>query len=218
MSSREAMLERIRSALGGDHQGKDAEIERAYRREADASRAAVAAEFAERCAEYRASVRGVSERDLPAGIEAACARRKVSRLVVPHDLPDGWLPEGVEVLRDAPERPLSREQLDTSDGALTGCALAIAQTGTIVLDGGAAQGRRAVTLLPDYHLCVVREEQVVGLVPEAFDRLGETVQQTGCPITFISGPSATSDIELNRVEGVHGPRTLEVLLVRAEHG
>jgi L-lactate dehydrogenase complex protein LldG len=120
---------------------------------------------------------------------------------------------GVETLRDAARPRLANEELDRSDGVLTGCALAISQTGTIVLDAGEGQGRRALTLLPDYHLCVVREDQVVGLVPEAFDKLGETVKNEKRAVTFISGPSATSDIELNRVEGVHGPRTLEVLII-----
>jgi L-lactate dehydrogenase complex protein LldG len=91
--------------------------------------------------------------------------------------------------------------------------VAVAQTGSIVLDGGEAQGRRAVTLLPDYHLCVVRADQIVGLMPEAITRLGDAVRERGAPVTFISGPSATSDIELNRVEGVHGPRVLDILVV-----
>ncbi len=126
-------------------------------------------------------------------------------------MPSAWLPTEIELLRDNP--PLSNEQLDGSDGVLTGCALGIAQTGTIVLDGGPTQGRRALTLLPDYHLCVIDAEQVVDLVPEAIARLSDAVKQQRRPLTFISGPSATSDIELNRVEGVHGPRILDVLVV-----
>ena len=130
------------------------------------------------------------------------------RLVVPADLPQSWVPSTVTVLRDEPK--LSLAELDESSGVLTGCALAIAQTGTIILNGGANQGRRALSLVPDRHVCVVRAEQVVGLVPEAIAVLAK---QATRPITLISGPSATSDIELSRVEGVHGPRTLHVLLV-----
>src|SRR5262249_23869808 len=119
-----------------------------------------------------------------------------------------WLPTGVVVARDEP--PLSYEALDAVDAVLTGCRLGIAQTGTLVLDGGAGQGRRALSLIPDAHLCVVQAGQIVDLVPEAISALHATATR---PLTFISGPSATSDIELSRVEGVHGPRTLIVLLV-----
>jgi L-lactate dehydrogenase complex protein LldG len=154
----------------------------------------------------------VSEKDLPGAIKEALERRGVKRLIVPPYLPKEWIPEGVEALRDAARPRLTKEDLDESDGVITGCSLGVAQTGTIVLDAGRAQGRRALTLLPDYHLCVVRENQIVGLVPEAFTGLEEAVKGEGRAITFISGPSATSDIELNRVEGVHGPRTLEVLI------
>jgi L-lactate dehydrogenase complex protein LldG len=134
----------------------------------------------------------------------------VRRLVVPADLPEGWAPSGVTLLR---EPGLSNDVLEHSDGVLTAAAMGIAQTGTIILDSGPGQGRRAISLLPDYHLCVIRDDQVVGLVPEAVAGLHTAAGDTTRPITFISGPSATSDIELNRVEGVHGPRTFEVLLV-----
>jgi L-lactate dehydrogenase complex protein LldG len=107
---------------------------------------------------------------------------------------------------------LSVPELDALDGALTGCAIGIAEVGAFVLDGGPGQGRRALSLVPDLHICVVREDQVVGLVPEAVRKLEESVR-AGRPLTFVAGPSATSDIELDRVEGVHGPRTLHVVVV-----
>jgi L-lactate dehydrogenase complex protein LldG len=167
-------------------------------------------QFIERVTEYKATVRRVSSHELPREIAAACAKRGVRRLVVPHDLTDAWIPSGVELLRDP---GLTNEQLDSSDGVLTACRLGIAQTGTIVLDAGPGQGRRALTLLPDYHLCIINVDQIVGLVPEAVAKLHEVAREPGHPLTWISGPSATSDIELNRVEGVHGPRTLDVLVV-----
>jgi L-lactate dehydrogenase complex protein LldG len=108
----------------------------------------------------------------------------------------------------ADEPPLDVSALDRADAVLTGCAVGIAATGTIVLDAGFAQGRRALTLVPDHHICVVRVDQIVDTVPQGFAALDPSR-----PLTFISGPSATSDIELQRVEGVHGPRTLDVLIV-----
>jgi L-lactate dehydrogenase complex protein LldG len=121
----------------------------------------------------------------------------------------------LEVFRDGEGGlHLARTELDSCDGVLTGCALGIAETGTIVLDSGPGQGRRALTLLPDYHLCVLPAERVVETFPEAVGRLGKGVLGTGRPLTLVSGPSATSDIELVRVEGVHGPRNLEVILVQ----
>ncbi len=214
-SAREEILRRVRRAthdVTKDERPEDVPVERGYRNEDDAPRDEIVERFAERVAEYEATVHRVSQSDLPREIAAALERRGIRQLVVPADLPEGWVPENIEALRDAARSPLSNEELDRSDGVLTGCSLGISQTGTIVLDAGEGQGRRALTLLPDYHLCVVREEQVVGLVPEAFAKLEETVKGEGRAVTFISGPSATSDIELNRVEGVHGPRALEVLI------
>jgi L-lactate dehydrogenase complex protein LldG len=214
-SARETILWRIRHAtrdVPESERPEDVAVERGYRHEDAAPRGEIVERFAENVAEYEATVRRVSTDQLPGAIEDILARRSVKRLVIPPYLPKEWVPEGIEALRDAARPRLTNEELDTSDGVLTGCALGIAQTGTIVLDSGRAQGRRALTLLPDYHLCVVREEQIVGLVPEAFVKLEVTVKTEGRAVTFISGPSATSDIELDRVEGVHGPRTLEVLI------
>jgi L-lactate dehydrogenase complex protein LldG len=202
-SSREAVLGRIRTALSDRPTTPD--VPRDYDRTRELGD--VVGLFAERAADYRALVRRVREDDLPTEIEASLRARGAIRLVAPADLPGWWRAPGVVWSLDAAARPLSVAALDRSDGVLTACAVAIAETGTIVLDAGEAQGRRAVTLLPDYHLCVVREDQVVGTVPEALALLEPTR-----PLTFISGPSATSDIELDRVEGVHGPRNLEVLI------
>jgi L-lactate dehydrogenase complex protein LldG len=159
--------------------------------------------FAERVADYRATVRDAD--DLAQTIARVCAEQGAHRLGVPVGLPAEWRPDGIELVDD---RDLTAQVLDALDGALTGCALAIAETGTIVLDGGERSGRRALTLVPDLHLCVVERAQVVATVPEAIRAL----EGGRGPFTFVSGPSATSDIELDRVEGVHGPRRLEVLI------
>jgi L-lactate dehydrogenase complex protein LldG len=190
--AREQVLGRIRAALGDVPEGErpeDVAVPREYRVGDPEDRAALVARFAERVADYRATVHQVAAAELPAALAEACRRREARRLVAPAGL-----------------------ELDAADGVLSGCALAIADTGTIVLDGGERQGRRTLTLLPDYHLCVVEAGQVVGSVPEALAALAPAAR-SGHPITFVSGPSATSDIELNRVEGVHGPRTLEVVIV-----
>ena len=216
-TAKEEILWRIRRAtrdVPKDERPEDIPVERGYRKEGESQREEIVERFAESVAGYQATVHIVGEDELPDAIAAACKKCGVGRLVIPPALPEAWRPEGVELLRDAARPNLTDEELDGSDGVLTGCALGIAQTGTIVLDAGPTQGRRALTLLPDYHLCVVKEEQIVDLVPEAFTKLAETVREEGRAVTFISGPSATSDIELNRVEGVHGPRNLEVLVVR----
>jgi L-lactate dehydrogenase complex protein LldG len=129
---------------------------------------------------------------------------------VPAGLPDAWRPPELELVDDRGQSPL---ELDRLDGVITGCTVAIAETGTIVLSGGAREGRRAITLVPDIHICVVEEAQIVELVPQAFAALADLGLETR-PLTFVSGPSATSDIELSRVEGVHGPRNLIVLVVK----
>jgi L-lactate dehydrogenase complex protein LldG len=144
---------------------------------------------------------------LPAVIASVLTDRGARRIVVPAGIPGEWLaPSDATGVADDP--PLSWADLDAIDGVVTTCAVAIAETGTIVLDAGAGQGRRALSLLPDLHVCVVRVDHVVGAVPEALARLDPTR-----PLTWISGPSATSDIELQRVEGVHGPRRLDVIIV-----
>jgi L-lactate dehydrogenase complex protein LldG len=217
-TARTEILGRIRRALEDvppDETPELAPVSRDYLKTDPAPHAEHVERFIDRVAEYKAAIRRVAAADLPGAIAAALAARGVRTLVVPPDLPDGWAPLSVRVLRDT---GLTNEQIETSDGVLTAAALGIAQTGTIVLDAGPGQGRRVLTLLPDYHLCVIRSDQIVGLVPEAVARLHEAARAPGHPMTWISGPSATSDIELNRVEGVHGPRTLEVLVAMGPEG
>jgi L-lactate dehydrogenase complex protein LldG len=190
------VLDRIRGALGP--QPSVPEVPRAYRRSGDGGLDL----FCERVADYVAKVHRVAEPDLDAALAGAVNGRVIA---APGLARRGTTTDGPHV---------TAAELDGFDAALTGCALAIAETGTIVLDGGPTSGRRALTLVPDHHLCVVRAEQIVASVPEAIEALAEAARE-GRPITFVSGPSATSDIELERVEGVHGPRKLDVFVVAA---
>jgi L-lactate dehydrogenase complex protein LldG len=203
-SAREVVLGRIRSALGETAVPPD--VARDYL-PAGATPADVDL-FCERVADYRATVHRIPHGGLGDALAAACRERGVKRVATPPEVP-GEI-EGVELVRDDPL--LTARDLDGLDGVMTGCALGIAETGTIVLDGSDRSGRRALSLVPDYHLCVIRESQVVASVPDAIAQLAEAAQ-AGRPITLVSGPSATSDIELDRVEGVHGPRTLDVFVV-----
>lgn len=202
-AARDAVLARVRSALGPGVAAP--EVPRAYRgpRVDDSA----VDRFCERVAEYEATVTRVAAAELAATVSDLCRGR---RIAVPAGGPD--VLTGVEVVIDDP--PLSPQTLDALDGVLTGCALAIAETGTIVLDGGPRSGRRALTLVPDWHICIVEADAIVAGVPDAVAALREAAGE-GRPITLVSGPSATSDIELDRVEGVHGPRTLDVVVVQA---
>jgi L-lactate dehydrogenase complex protein LldG len=243
--ARADILRRIRAALGD---AAATEVPRRYRTSDERARDQIVTLFAERVAEYRATVHRVGEAEVGATLKRIAEEEGARRIGIPADLPSEWRladPGGAAPAEERPadpggaaggeerssagpaagERPratagpelvedagLSVDRLDGLDGALTGCAVAIAETGTFVLDGGVGQGRRALSLVPDLHVCVVREDQVVGLVPEAVGKLEDAVR-AGRPLTFVSGPSATSDIELDRVEGVHGPRVLHVVVV-----
>jgi len=202
-AARAEVLGRIRSALGEAPVVPD--VARDYH---PAGTAGVDLDlFCERVADYRATVYRVAAGELDAALAEAATRLGLSRVGTTLDVQLG---DAVELVRDEP--PLSIADLDGLDGVLTGCALGIADTGTLVLDGVGGSGRRALTLVPDVHLCVIVEDQVVASVPDAVAALADAAAE-GRPITLVSGPSATSDIELDRVEGVHGPRTLEVFVV-----
>lgn len=206
MGTREDILGRISAALDGADRTPPPE----YRYGAVAAVDDLSGLFVERVEDYRAVVERVEPSQVPAAIGRAVAG--AARIVVPPGLPRDWLTAlgDVEVVTD--DGDLTADELDRMDGVVTAAAVGIAETGTIVLDHGSDQGRRALSLVPDLHVCVVSEAQLVGDVPESIPRLRGAVD-AGRPLTWISGPSATSDIELERVEGVHGPRTLHVLLV-----
>ena len=166
--------------------------------------------FVRRLEEQKTEVRRVSAADVAAEAARVCAERGVRRLGVPPALPAEWRPAGVDVVED---HDLTPAELDALDAALTGCTLAVAETGSLVLAAGSADGRRALSLVPDVYLCVVAEDQVEPDLPAAIRGSPPSSGRQGRPVVFVSGPSATSDIELQRVEGVHGPRRLVVLLL-----
>jgi len=205
-TARDEILDRIRAALAGDGPARPP-VPRGYRTADDPGTDALAL-LEDRLVDYRATVRRCAGTGLAGAIGAALAATRA--LAVPPGLPAEWLSAyHGEILRDDRDAPLTLAALDAAGvSVLTGCAVAIAMTGTIILDGGPGQGRRALTLVPDHHVCVVRADQASVTVPAALARLADRSR----PITLISGPSATSDIELNRIEGVHGPRRLDVIL------
>ncbi|MER7713693.1 lactate utilization protein C [Streptomyces werraensis] len=210
MSSRERILGRVRRALADVPRGEDGPVERDYLREHGERTVEETVDLlAENLADYRAVVHRTDPGSLPGVVADLLAARGASTVLVPSGLDEGWL-AAAEVTRVRDEATSTPHELDQVDSVVTGCAVAVAETGTIVLDGSPDQGRRRISLIPDHHICVVRVPgQVVASVPQALERL-----DPARPLTWISGPSATSDIELDRVEGVHGPRTLEVVLVR----
>jgi L-lactate dehydrogenase complex protein LldG len=210
--AREAMLARIRAALAdvaATECPDDVAVPRDYRLSDGRSRAELAALFAQRVSDYRARVHRCSADALRETVALAAHELGLTRAAVAPGVPARWLPPALEAI---PADGLTVAALDDIDAAITGCAAAIAETGTIILDGGPESGRRALTLVPDRHLCVVRAEQIHGQLPEALAAIADAVTGRGAPVTLISGPSASSDIELERVEGVHGPRRLSVVI------
>jgi L-lactate dehydrogenase complex protein LldG len=212
--ARAEVLRRVRAATGGASDGAAVRVRweriaRSYRRAGTLEREAVLTLLEDRLRDYDARVVRVAGEGVGQSVAEMLTERGVRRMVVPVGLPVGWMPvaAGMEFVVD---EGLSAAELDGVDGVMTGATLAIAETGTFVLQSVAGQGRRAATLVPDYHLCVVRGEDVVETVPEAMERLQGTA---GLATTFVSGPSATADIEMTRIKGVHGPRFLDVILV-----
>ncbi len=198
------MLTRINRAVAG----VQAPALPAYPQGERMERGAMLHQFQDRIEDYRASFQCVPVSEVAGAVEAALAGAKC--VLVPAGLNFDFLPAGLELLRDDP--PLSHAELDGADAVVTGCAVAVSETGTIILDHGPGQGRRALTLIPDLHICIIHADQIVQSVLEGVQRAEASVQ-AGRPLTWISGGSATSDIELVRVEGVHGPRRLCVVVV-----
>ena len=209
---RALVLESIRRSLGQSNPESSIAVEygaipRTYKSVGTLGQTALLDLFQDRLHEYDAGIYRTSAGSIPDKIAELLIKRGKRGLVIPKGIPVAWLPAGF-AFTDASES--DAYQLDAAEGILTGCTVAIAETGSIVLQNAPAQGPRRLSLVPDYHLCVVFADQVVETVPESFDRLKATAE---LPTTFISGPSATADIEMTRIKGVHGPRFLDVLIV-----
>jgi L-lactate dehydrogenase complex protein LldG len=214
--SRETILRKITAALNSraaDQAGSSADYAaREYRSHDPLPLQERVALLIDRLRDYGVTVECTREAGVRSAIADALQAAGIRRVAVPQGIPAEWLPDGFN-FESADQ--LTAAALDTFDGALTGCTLAIAETGTVVLQSARAQGARRLSLVPDYHLCVVREGQIVDSVEEALERLQATAT---LPTTFVSGPSATSDIEMTRIKGVHGPRNMAVLIVRSASG
>ena len=211
IGSKEEILRRIRAANGVPSTDKTARsrweaIPRRYKRSGTQPLHRVLELLEDRLRDYDAMVFHCEGQYLASCVAQRLTERSKRRIVVPVGVPVEWLPEGFEFVVD---EKLAATDLDMVEGVLTGASIAIAETGTVVLQNVPGQGRRAISLVPDYHLCVVCADDVVETVPEAFKRLQNTA---GLATTFISGPSATADIEMTRIKGVHGPRVLDVIL------
>jgi len=215
VSGRDTILTRVRQALSdvpADESPDDVAVPREYRRSSDGARDDVVDLFATNVRDYGATVHRVNPDALPRTVHEICRERGVRTMVTAPGFPEQLVTgAGVVLMRD--DSPMSPSSLERADGVATNAALGIAETGTIVLVSGSGMGRRAISLVPDVHVCVIDENQVVATVPEAMDALATSATR---PITFVSGGSATSDIELVRVEGVHGPRVLHVVLVTSD--
>lgn len=210
--SKPEILRRIRAANGASSTEQEAHaawenLPRPYNRAGALPPVALLHLLEDRLRDYDATVTRIAPQNIASAIADRLSDRRKQRIVLPRGTPAEWLPQGFTFVVDD---GLAPTQLDAFDGVLTAATLAIAETGTVVLQSVPGQGRRAISLVPDYHLCVVRAEDVVETVPQAFQRLQPSA---AIATTFISGPSATADIEMTRIKGVHGPRVLDVLLV-----
>jgi len=216
-ASKQAIMGRIRAANGdaatgtaereAQRAGELAQIPRLFRRDGKLPMPERMTLFQAILKHYGATSYVVHAADVANAVARILQERQKRRMVIPPEFPQAWVPQGVEVVRDT-EAGLSNDELDKIDGVLSGCTVAIASTGSIVLASG-RDGRRAISLVPDYQLCIVKQEQLVEFMAEA---LAELKELKSMPLTFFSGPSATVDIEMTRVQGVHGPRTLDVVI------